>query len=179
MAVTYTLAITDQYSNTIFSRASLAEGATTNIFQDDDSGAGTDERTNLRKPISGTGTITVTSSAVTTGSFSGTVYVEENGVGKWQFVPRFAANPNDGLPEDAWIPFMAEAAEINSTRTNTRPFSLKEQKSILLVGSCLECHDQDSELMFLTLNGFESVIARRTESCVLPDYYQQAVGSKQ
>ena len=34
MAVTYTLAVTDKYSQTIFTRAGLASGTTTNIFCD-------------------------------------------------------------------------------------------------------------------------------------------------
>jgi quinol-cytochrome oxidoreductase complex cytochrome b subunit len=99
-------------------------------------------------------------------------YHTDNATGRWQFTPRFAANENDGLPEDAWIPFLGEAGQKNSTRTNTRPFSLEEQRRILLVGSCLECHDQDSELMSSTLYDFEAVIKRRSEACVLPDYYE-------
>jgi hypothetical protein len=101
------------------------------------------------------------------------VYNIEEGSGRWQFIPRFAANPNDGLPEDAWIPFLGEAAEVNSTRSNTRPFNIEEQKKILLFGSCLECHDQDSELMLSTLYDFQAVLERRAAKCVLPDFYKE------
>ncbi len=99
-------------------------------------------------------------------------YSMVDGVGEWQFVPRFANNPNDGLPEDAWIPVLQQPDGNHATRTNARPFSLEEQQRILLFGSCLECHDQDSDLMLSTLDDFETVLQRRTEKCVLPDYFK-------
>ncbi len=99
-------------------------------------------------------------------------YSMKDGVGEWQFVPRFANNPNDGLPEDAWIPVLQQPDGNHATRTNARPFSLEEQQRILLFGSCLECHDQDSDLMLSTLDDFETVLQRRTEKCGLPDYFK-------
>jgi len=99
-------------------------------------------------------------------------YATENGSGTWQFQPRFAENRYDGLPEDAWIPFMEQPDGRYSTRTNTRPFSLEEQQRILLVGSCLECHDEESELMLSTLDDFEAVLAGRSDRCILPDFYK-------
>ena len=79
-----------------------------------------------------------------------------------------ANNPNDMLPEDAWIPFLKQPDGNYSTRSNTRPFSLEEQKHILLVGACLECHDEDSELMLSTLDDFEEVLERKSVKCILP-----------
>jgi hypothetical protein len=96
-------------------------------------------------------------------------YNTENGIGQWKFTPRFASNKNDGLPEDAWIPFLEDPDGRYSTRSNTRPFSLEEQKRILLVGSCLECHDENSELMLSTLDDFDKVIERRSVKCILPE----------
>lgn len=96
-------------------------------------------------------------------------YLVENNIGKWIFNPRFAANKNDELPEDAWLPFLGEASFPHSTRSDTRPFTVEEQKRILLVGSCLECHDQDSALMLSTLDDFDSLIAQRSGSCILPE----------
>ena len=72
------------------------------------------------------------------------------------------------LPEDAWIPFLRQADGNYSTRTNARPFSLEEQQKILLVGACLECHDQDSELMLSTLDDFDAVLERKSVKCILP-----------
>jgi hypothetical protein len=100
------------------------------------------------------------------------IYYINDDVGTWQFQPRFAANKYDGLPEDAWIDFLKEPDGRYSTRTNTRPFSLEEQQRILLVGSCLECHDEDSELMLSTLDDFEAVLAGRSDRCILPDFYK-------
>lgn len=98
------------------------------------------------------------------------IYHTESGAGHWEFIPHYANNKNDGLPEDAWIAFLQEPAERFSTRTNTRPFTLEEQKSILLVGSCLTCHDEDSDLMLSTLDGIERVLEMRTVECVAPVY---------
>ena len=86
------------------------------------------------------------------------------------FQPSFAANQHDGLPEDAWIPFLEQAEGNFSTRTNTRPFSLEEQERILFVGSCLECHDENSELMLSTLDDFQAVLKRRKADCVVPEF---------
>lgn len=96
-------------------------------------------------------------------------YRMDEGRARWVFLPRFAPNRDDGLPEDAWIPFLGEPAAAHSTRTNTRPFSLEEQKRILLVGACLECHDEDSELMLSTLDDFDALIERRSPHCLIPD----------
>lgn len=99
------------------------------------------------------------------------IYHIENGIGSWEFVPRYANNENDGLPEDAWIAFLKEPDGRYSTRSNTRPFTLEEQERILLLGACLECHDQESELMLSTLDDFEKLIEERSEACILPSFY--------
>ncbi|WP_372793645.1 hypothetical protein, partial [Lutibacter sp.] len=77
------------------------------------------------------------------------VYIIENGKGKWNFNSEYASNPNDNLPEDAWIPFLKEVkvGVVNSTRLDFRPFSVKEQQQLLLVGACLQCHKDDSKMM--------------------------------
>jgi quinol-cytochrome oxidoreductase complex cytochrome b subunit len=93
------------------------------------------------------------------------------GRGVWSFRPRFAPNPNDGLPEDAWIPFLEQPAGRLSTRTNTRPFSLEEQQRILLAGACLECHDEDSGIAMSMLDDLDALIEKRSPVCILPDYY--------
>jgi len=85
--------------------------------------------------------------------------------GKWTFLPRFALNENDQLPEDAWIGFMKEATAPCSTRSGLRPFSVKEQQRILEVGSCLTCHDGKSKVMELALEDFEQSKQRRSKRC--------------
>ncbi|MCE1200055.1 MAG: hypothetical protein LWW85_13885, partial [Marinilabiliales bacterium] len=85
--------------------------------------------------------------------------------GSWQFTPRFEANAQDGLPEDAWIPFLQEAKGHFSTRSWLRPLSLDEQKHVLLAGSCLTCHGDQSPVMRAALTDFQQVLARRKASC--------------
>lgn len=91
--------------------------------------------------------------------------------GKWKFNPRFSDNEYDGLPEDAWTGFMEGRNDVSATRKDMRPFNTKEQESILLVGSCLECHNQDSQMMRSSLDNFQSLLDERSEKCVLPDFY--------
>ena len=90
--------------------------------------------------------------------------------GIWEFKPEYAPNSNDGLPEDAWIPFLEDPkANIVSTRTNFKPLSIKQQKRILLVGACLQCHKDDSKVMQQTLyNNFDSILKKISDKCILP-----------
>jgi len=112
------------------------------------------------------------SNAATLGYGKGELtYIIENGKGKWNFNAEYADNPNDNLPEDAWVPFLKDVEEgiINSTRLDFRPFTVKEQKQLLLVGSCLECHTDDSKIMQQSLiNGIEPLLKKLDKSCILP-----------
>jgi len=99
-------------------------------------------------------------------------YVIKNGKGTWIFKPEYALNNHDNLPEDAWIPFLKEGEKnvVNSTRTDFRPFNLKEQKQMLLVGACLQCHKDNSKVMTQTLkSGLQPVLKKITKACVLPN----------
>ncbi len=100
-------------------------------------------------------------------------YNIENGPGKWVFIPEYENNPHDDLPEDAWIPFLSEVKEgvINSTRSDFRPFSVAEQKRILLVGACLQCHQENSEIMQQSLvNGINPLLKKLSKNCLLPSW---------
>ena len=91
--------------------------------------------------------------------------------GKWNFYPEYALNENDDLPEDAWIPFLKPVHDsiINSTRTDFRPFTVEEQKELLLVGACLQCHDQDSKIMKQSLiKGIQPLLKSLDKQCVVP-----------
>lgn len=100
----------------------------------------------------------------------GELHFEISGAeGKWRFDPRFAINQQDGLPEDAWIGFLKEPLSPFATRTDLRPFSVKEQKKILQVGSCLTCHDEKSKVMERTLVNFESALSQCSDKCILYD----------
>lgn len=90
--------------------------------------------------------------------------------GSWSFRAEYALNPNDGLPEDAWIPFMKSPGPgLNSTRSDFRPFSLEEQQRILTVGACLQCHPEDSKLMLGSLrSGINPLLLKMKEDCRKP-----------
>jgi len=92
--------------------------------------------------------------------------------GNWVFEPEYASNPNDGLPEDAWIPFLkTTGASVFSTRSDFRPLNLEEQERILTVGACLQCHAEDSSLMRKSLlTGIKPLLLERKEQCRLPNF---------
>jgi hypothetical protein len=87
--------------------------------------------------------------------------------GSWIFEPRFALNPNDNLPEDAWTGFLQEPKPPFATRDWLRPFTVAEQKRILQVGSCLSCHDEKSKVMDRALEKYEQTLAGRSKKCAL------------
>ena len=90
--------------------------------------------------------------------------------GKWIFTPQFENHIEDNLPKDAWIGFMKTRNETSTTRTYTRPFTVEDQKRILLVGACLTCHDENSSVMKKSLTDFKDVLSRVTDNCILPSY---------
>lgn len=89
--------------------------------------------------------------------------------GTWKFKPLFT-NDIDGLPQDAWIPFLKNDIEDKATRKNARPFNLSEQQNILRVGACLTCHKEGSKVTNWMLNDFEAVLLQVKEACILPEF---------
>jgi hypothetical protein len=87
--------------------------------------------------------------------------------GKWSFEPKFSNHKEDNLPNDAWIGFLKSRDETSTTRTYTRPFTVEEQKRILLVGACLTCHEENSKVMKESLLDFELVLQRISKKCLL------------
>ncbi|MBU2652174.1 MAG: hypothetical protein KKA81_14695 [Bacteroidetes bacterium] len=95
-------------------------------------------------------------------------YIIEDNHGKWNFTPSYADNPYDGLPEDAWTGFLEERKGQSATRYHHRPFSLAEQKRLLLAGSCLHCHAPSSQVMKEALEDFDGTMKRLGKGCVVP-----------
>ena len=95
------------------------------------------------------------------------IYKVSGNTGSWTFEPRFALNSNDNLPEDAWTGFLQEARPPFATRNWLRPFTISEQKRILEVGNCLNCHDEKSKVMDQALENYEQTLGRRSKKCVL------------
>lgn len=87
--------------------------------------------------------------------------------GHWRFTP---VEPllADGLPADAWTDFLGKRTGMLSTREDVRPFSVEEQRRILLVGACLTCHEERSSVMRDSVRDFKALLARRRPHCVLP-----------
>lgn len=91
--------------------------------------------------------------------------------GVLSFDSKYQNNPNDGLPEDAWIDFLGiPKTKKYSTRTNLMPFSIEQQKKILQVGACLNCHADNSEVMQNSLINFDEVLKNRTEKCLVVSF---------
>lgn len=90
--------------------------------------------------------------------------------GKWIFTQQFSNHKEDNLPKDVWIGFLKTRDETSTTRTYTRPFTVEEQKRILLVGACLTCHDENSNVMKNSLADFEKVLENLSKQCVIPSY---------
>jgi hypothetical protein len=88
--------------------------------------------------------------------------------GRWTFRPAAGPASSDGLPSDAWIPFLGSQSGMVSTRDDVRPFNPDEQRRILRVGACLTCHDAASRAMRASVQNFDAALARRSARCVLP-----------
>ncbi len=95
-------------------------------------------------------------------------YNTKGGIGKWEFKPSNELNINDNLPEDAWIEFLKNRKGMVSTRKDVIPFSIEQQKKILMVGACLTCHAEDSKVMGESLGHFEKLLKNVSSKCVLP-----------
>jgi len=102
----------------------------------------------------------------------GTLQFEKGspGVGRWVFASTVPAQPNDGLPADAWIPFIGARSDKVSTRDDVRPFSVDEQRRILTVGACLTCHPAKSPVMKRSVRDFTALVAARRPVCLMPSW---------
>jgi hypothetical protein len=92
------------------------------------------------------------------------------GRGHWSFTPAEPKSTADGLPADAWTPFLGTREGRVSTRDDVRPFSVEEQQRILTVGACLTCHAGDSPPMRESVRDWERVLGRRLETCIMPEW---------
>jgi hypothetical protein len=96
----------------------------------------------------------------------GTLRLSKTGI--WSFDALYADSKYDGLPEDAWTGFLKDRKGPASTRVDSRPFTLAEQKKILTVGACLTCHNNNSRVMKDALKDFEKVISHKSKDCIVP-----------
>ncbi|MEJ5304657.1 MAG: cytochrome b N-terminal domain-containing protein [Ignavibacteria bacterium] len=89
---------------------------------------------------------------------------------KIDFTPEDQINPIDLLPNDAWIKFLDEGTNSNSTRTYAKNLPLEKQKKVLLVGACLNCHKENSKVINESLINFENTLKNRSPKCILPKF---------
>jgi hypothetical protein len=102
-------------------------------------------------------------------------YVVSGGHGEWTFAPALSQSPQDGLPADAWVGFLQEPNTTAATRTNVRPFTLAEQRRILLVGACLQCHGEKEPRMIATFADFAHFKSRIGPQCRLPIWAEDVI----
>ncbi|HMK66097.1 MAG TPA: hypothetical protein VK564_09900, partial [Thermodesulfobacteriota bacterium] len=97
-------------------------------------------------------------------------YEIKGGIGKWHFNPKYETRKEDGLPEDAWIGFLKNGSSANTTRSNIRSFNTEEQKKILLVGSCFQCHPEGDRKLRNAFSGQTKLSQVISKQCVLPTW---------
>lgn len=105
-------------------------------------------------------------------------YIVAKDRGAWQFTSMFPASQSDGLPQDAWIGFLREPRAHATTRKNARPFSLQEQRRILLVGACLACHNEKEPRISTAFADFGHSSAMLSPRCRLPVWAKDMLASK-
>lgn len=99
-------------------------------------------------------------------------YVVTHRTGEWKFTPAFATSREDGLPLDSWIGFLQETRDDTTTRKGARPFSLDEQRRILLVGACLKCHRENEPRVAAVFADFRQYRAALSMQCRLPEWVE-------
>ncbi|HWA95775.1 MAG TPA: hypothetical protein VG844_14330 [Terracidiphilus sp.] len=105
-------------------------------------------------------------------------YVVHGRTGEWKFTPQFSAAPEDGLPQDAWIGFLKEPDGNLATRKGSRPFTLEEQHRILLVGTCLSCHDEKKLRIAKVFENFAHYRKALSSQCILPAWANTPSGAE-
>ena len=95
---------------------------------------------------------------------------------EWRFTPEYAISPEDGIPSDAWIGFLQEPRAHATTRKDARPFTLDEQRRILLVGACLACHNEKDRRIASVFADFKDYRSALSSKCVLPAWETAPLG---
>jgi len=95
-------------------------------------------------------------------------YKVDNGKGKWTFVSNMQKIAKDNLPEDAWLGFLTNSTKNNSTRPNTRPFTIDEQRKILTIGACFSCHEESNKKVLNALSIKNNFLKKINKKCFLP-----------
>ncbi len=95
--------------------------------------------------------------------------VRRGGSWSWRFEPTYAASRQDGLPADAWIPFLSLSTPAGvATRAALAPLDRDAQARTLAVGACLSCHDPRTPGGRAIYQRFRESLTRATPRCRVP-----------
>lgn len=98
------------------------------------------------------------------GAGRGTLTLDLEAPSGWTFAPEYAPL-RDGLPADAWTPFLGTRTTPATTLRDARPFSRVEQQRVLRVGACLSCHPATPVNQRSIYDTFEQALGRMTPAC--------------
>jgi hypothetical protein len=87
---------------------------------------------------------------------------------RWEFRPSFAPVPFDGLPQDAWLGFLADPGSATATRRELSPLDQDSQWRTLRVGACLTCHDPSHASETAIYADFAASLGRLSPACRVP-----------
>jgi formate-dependent nitrite reductase cytochrome c552 subunit len=94
-------------------------------------------------------------------------YTTEGNKSSVSFIPNYE-KLYDLLPADAWIDFLQTRTKKVATRSYIRPFNTQEQKKLLNIGACLNCHEENSAVMQASLIDYAEVFRQRKSVCKIP-----------
>ena len=91
--------------------------------------------------------------------------------GKWNFESIYEKSVFDNLPQDAWMGFLSEIEPTvaYSAHKDFYPLNQKQQKRILQVGTCLNCHKNNKEFKNQLIAGnYQTMLEKRSKKCIIP-----------
>jgi hypothetical protein len=97
----------------------------------------------------------------------GTLRLETEGEGRFAFDPAEEVL-RDGLPADAWTGFLEPPRPRSTTRSDARPFTPEEQRRVLRVGACLDCHEPTDAEVERIYRDFGEALGHVSSRCVVP-----------
>lgn len=97
-------------------------------------------------------------------------YQVKGNKGQWKFEAMYENSKQDKLPQDAWNGFLFPIKEKKySAHEGFYPLDLVDQKRILQVGACLNCHKKDIKFRNQLIYGeYQKLVNKRSVKCVLP-----------
>ena len=98
-------------------------------------------------------------------------YIKTGTKAEWKFESYYANSPQDQLPQDAWIGFLqnTDAKKMYSSHDYFKPLDLGDQKKMLQVGACLQCHGTDVKFLNRMVAGeYQKMLKSRKTTCVIP-----------